>query len=312
LYFGNAFLLKETQLIAIDWGTSSLRAYRLDARGNAADKREAPLGIMQVKGGAFAQALESVVGDWLAAGEERVFMSGMIGSRQGWAETTYVECPASEHELVRNTVTVTWGARRAVIVPGLRYRDASGAADVLRGEETQILGALADLGDGEHLICLPGTHSKWVEVRNRRFVSFATYMTGELYALLKQQSILSRMMGGAPTDTDVASAYFERGVERARSEGGVLRHLFGVRAEVLVGDLPEAESANYLSGLLIGEEILSADPSGRNVVLIGSAALCARYTRALAILGLRSRTLNEDVAHRGLWRIATSRAGLRG
>jgi 2-dehydro-3-deoxygalactonokinase len=294
-------------MIAIDWGTSALRAYRLDDRGACTAKRDAALGIMQVKDTSFPAALESVVGDWLAAGEAQIIMSGMVGSRQGWLEVPYVECPASDREVSEGMKEVTWGERRATIVPGLACRGPSGVVDVMRGEETQILGAMSVLGDGDHLICLPGTHSKWVMLRHRRFVSFGTHMTGELFALLKQHSILGRLMAQSTGAGPAAQFddYFDKGVTRARDPGGLSHHLFGIRAEGLFGRLPAEAASHYLSGLLIGHEIVNAQPATRMIALLGAAPLTARYSRALEDLGYRARILDEDCAMLGLHRLGT-------
>lgn len=288
-------------MIAIDWGTSTFRAYRVSADGAVLEKRSAPLGILQVEGGRFAQALESQVEDWLAAGEGPVLMSGMIGSRQGWKEAPYVACPAGPEDIARGLIEVTWGAgRRAWIAPGLSSRDAAGVPDVMRGEETQILGVLDQLSD-QAWICLPGTHSKWVEVRERKISRFTTHMTGEVFAVMKTHSILSRMLDEAPPDL----ACFDAGVRRARDSGGVLHHLFGVRARGLFGELPNQSAASYLSGLLIGHELLSIPVAAENeVCLLGSPELAQLYQRALEQLGRRSIPLDPDSAVRGLIRLA--------
>ena len=261
-------------MIAIDWGTSSFRAYRVDAQGDVLEKRTAPLGIMQVEGGRFVQALESQIEDWLTAGAGPVVMSGMIGSRQGWKEAPYVSCPAGADDLARQLVEVTWGsARRAWIAPGLSSRDAAGVPDVMRGEETQILGVLDDLPFEAAWVCLPGTHSKWVEIRQRRIAAFATHMTGEVFAVLKAHSILGRMMPEAPSD----ARWFDAGVRRARDAGGLLHHLFGVRAQGLLGGLPNESAASFLSGILIGHELLSVPEQADTVYLLGSPELEAVY-----------------------------------
>jgi 2-dehydro-3-deoxygalactonokinase len=292
-------------MIAIDWGTSSFRAYRLTPDGVVIEKRAAPLGIMHVEGGRFAEALESQVGDWLGAGAGPVVMSGMIGSRQGWKEAAYVECPASARQIAANLQRVTWGTgRSAWIAPGVCSRDAGGVPDVMRGEETQILGVLDQL-PAAGTLCLPGTHSKWVEVRERHIQSFTTHMTGELFALLRSHSILGRMMTEAPTDLD----WFDAGLQRAGEAGGLLHHLFGVRARGLFGELPDAAAASYLSGMLIGHELLAlataqAARSAAPVYLLGAHALEAAYRRALEHFGRPAVSLDADAAVRGLWRLA--------
>jgi 2-dehydro-3-deoxygalactonokinase len=287
-------------MIAIDWGTSSFRAYRLDAAGAIADKRAAPLGIMHVEGGRFAEALEAQVGDWLAAGEGPVVMSGMIGSRQGWKEAPYVECPAGSEQIGARMQQVAWGAGRvAWIAPGVSCRDAGGVPDVMRGEETQILGVLDTL-PAAAWICLPGTHSKWVELRDGRIHGFTTHMTGEAFATLRAHTILGRMMTEAPNDP----AWFEAGLKRSREPGGLLHHLFGVRARGLFGELPDPASASYLSGILIGHELQSVATTADTVYLLGARALEAAYRHALEHFGHRAVALDADAAVRGLWRLS--------
>jgi 2-dehydro-3-deoxygalactonokinase len=288
-------------VIAIDWGTSSLRAYRVAADGAVRERRSAALGIMQIEGGRFAEALDGQIGDWLAAGDGPVLMSGMIGSRQGWREAPYVACPAGPADIGSRMIEVAWGAsRRAWIAPGLSSRDAAGVPDVMRGEETQILGVLDRL-PAEAWVCLPGTHSKWVEVREGRIVRFTTHMTGEVFAVMKTHSILGRMMSGAQTDL----AAFDEGVRRARDAGGLLHHLFGVRARSLFGELQDSAAASYLSGLLIGHELASIPTSHTTEVhLLGAPELAQLYQRALERFDRRSVTLDPDAAVRGLSRLA--------
>lgn len=291
-------------LLAIDWGTSSFRAYLLDARGDVLGRREAPLGILAVEDGAFAEALRSVTGDWIAPGGPPVLMSGMIGSRQGWREAPYVGTPAGAAELARNLaeVEIAPGCRGG-IVAGVITRAGTGVHDVMRGEETQIVGALDTLGDGRHTICLPGTHSKWVTVESGRIVAFRTHMTGEAFAILRSHSILGRTMSAAPEfDADA----FERGVRRAGDPGGLLHHLFGVRAEFLAGELSGDASADYLSGILIGAELRAEHPDN-TVNLLGSRALAERYRIACAALGVTARLLDPDTVILGLQRIARAR-----
>jgi 2-dehydro-3-deoxygalactonokinase len=287
-------------MIAVDWGTSSFRAYRVDARGAIVDKRTAPLGIMHVEGGRFAEALQAQVGDWLGAGERPVVMSGMIGSRQGWKEAPYVDCPADAGQIAGCLQRVTWSeGLDAWIVPGVSCRDAGGVPDVMRGEETQILGVLDALPQTAW-ICLPGTHSKWVEVRDRRIHAFTTHMTGEMFAALRAHTILGRMMTDAPQD----AAWFQAGLQRAGEPGGLLHHLFGVRARGLFGELPAAASASYLSGLLIGHELHAAATPAETVYLLGAQALESAYTLALEHSGRRAVCLDADAAVRGLWQLS--------
>ncbi|HEX8374886.1 MAG TPA: 2-dehydro-3-deoxygalactonokinase, partial [Geminicoccaceae bacterium] len=230
-------------LIGLDWGTTSLRAYRIAATGAVLERREAARGILSVAGGAFADALAEVAGDWLAAEPGvPVLASGMIGSRQGWREVPYADCPVGAAELARGFAEVAGPGDRTVrIAPGLLARDAGGVPDVMRGEETQILGEIAAHGVTSGRFVLPGTHSKWATAEAGRILSFATYMTGEVFDVLRRHSILGRLMrDAAPHDPDA----FRRGLDRARAPepegtavgGGRLLHdLFGARTLGLAG-----------------------------------------------------------------------------
>lgn len=284
-------------MIAIDWGTSGFRAYRLDSQGNILDSRAAAKGILSVPAGGFPPVLEQQVGDWIAQGESPIVMSGMVGSRQGWVEVPYVQCPAGLAEIAAATREVRWQGegkrRRAWIVPGVSCRDAAGVHDVMRGEEVQVLGA--SLVEG--LVCLPGTHSKWVVVANNKIMRFSTYMTGELYAVLKQHSILGRMMEQGEPD----SSAFAEGVKRSGEGGGLLHHLFGVRTRGLMGELGPAATASYLSGILIGHELRAFDV--KKVYLLGTPELAALYAQAAAALGIETKALDPEAAARGLFRL---------
>ncbi|HMK23239.1 MAG TPA: 2-dehydro-3-deoxygalactonokinase [Terriglobales bacterium] len=288
-------------MIAIDWGTSGFRAYRLTAEGAIADKRSTQLGILAVKDGKFAEALESQVGDWLETDEAPVVMSGMIGSRQGWKEAPYAKCPAGVKEIAAGMIEVRWRSSRAAwIVPGLSCRDAQGVPDVMRGEETQILGALERIVESPAWICLPGTHSKWVRLESGKIMHFATHMTGEVFAVMKAHSILGRTMAEAQPDP----VAFQSGVLRARSPGGLLHHLFGVRARVVSNDLSEDDSAAYLSGLLVGHE-LAAIPRLTDVAyLLGTPELEHLYSEALKCYGIDTVSLDPDSAAAGLSKLA--------
>jgi 2-dehydro-3-deoxygalactonokinase len=287
-------------MIAVDWGTSSFRAYRLTSDGTVLDKRSAPLGILAVKDGRFAEALEDQIGDWIGAGEANVIMSGMIGSRQGWKEAPYAHCPAGFPEIAAAMVRIEWSRGSVWIAPGLTCRDPSGVADVMRGEEVQILGALESLREPTAWICLPGTHSKWVRVEAQRITQFATHMTGEVFAVMKAHSILGRMMSDGPHDM----AAFEAGLQRADDGGGLLHHLFGVRTRGLFGELANEQSAAYLSGVLLGHELHSVPERSGVVYVLGAQELAQLYVHALRARGYEPRLLDPDSAVKGLSRLA--------
>jgi 2-dehydro-3-deoxygalactonokinase len=286
-------------VIGVDWGTSGFRAFRLDADGRVLERRAAARGIMAIEDGRFAEELLRQTGDWLAGGETRVLLSGMIGSRQGWREAPYLPCPAGPAEIAGALVAVPFAGADILLVPGLSDTDDAGIPDVLRGEETQLLGVLDEIGD-VGIACLPGSHSKWARIAAGRIAGFSTYLSGEIFAALRGHTILGRMMRDGPTEP----AAFDRGVARASNPGHLLHHLFGVRTLGLFGRLGEDAGASYLSGLLIGHEVRAALPAERGTVhLIGAAPLCALYARAVAASGGRAVIHDEDAAARGLARI---------
>jgi 2-dehydro-3-deoxygalactonokinase len=304
--------VSETALIAVDWGTTSLRAWRLDARGQILDRRRDKLGILQVKDGKFADALDSVAGDWLRASPAApVLMAGMIGSRQGWVEAAYAPCPADLKTVAQHLARVP-GQPRVRIVPGLSLRAGKAAPDVMRGEETQIFGL-----DQDGVVILPGTHSKWTLVRGNTVEWFATFFTGELYDVLKRHSILGRLMEedtAAPLVPDGFDFGLREGLSGAAS--GLLNALFTVRTRGLFGEIGTKQSPGYLSGLLIGNEIKDAlaalevrGAASTSATLVGAENLTALYAHALARARIKTMIAGEDCSARGLFRIAGA-AGL--
>ena len=295
-------------MIGLDWGTTSLRAYRLDQAGVVLDKREGKSGILSVKPGGFPDELRKIAGDWLEAGEKQVVISGMAGSKQGWAEAPYLPCPASVVAIAQATLPVPFPATRVRLVPGLKARDAEGVPEVMRGEETQILGILDRLPDAEATLCLPGSHSKWVRVRAGQILDFSTHMTGEVFAALSAHTILARSLHRGAAHHPGA---FARGLDRARQGGGLLHQLFGLRSLSLFDAMPQMEAASYLSGLLIGHEVASALEAGvaPPVHIIGAAALTVRYSAALAAFGIPCVSQEEDAAAKGLFRIGVEIEG---
>ena len=322
----------QAQLIALDWGTTSLRAYKLAAGGVVLEQRALSSGIMQlpktprvIHGGecadGFELAFEEACGDWLDAQPDLpVIACGMVGSAQGWREAAYCETPANVANLGNSLQTlVSLRGTRVHIVPGVIQR--SRLPNVMRGEETQVLGVLQNLpaeAGGDLLIGLPGSHSKWVEVVEGRITHFDTFMTGEVFAVLSEHSILGRtQQQGAAFD----GLAFDRGVQVALSadgELGVLSTLFSARTLGLTGELAPTAQADYLSGLMIGHELVALAAAQRrrrnsahlpSIILIGNAQLCARYGRALDACGFARVTLAEQATERGLWQLALA-AGL--
>lgn len=288
-------------MIGVDWGTTSFRAFRIARDGTIRDRRAGPRGIMNVQDGHFADTLREEIGPWLAAGEDRVLLSGMIGSRQGWKEAPYVSAPAGAPNLAMALVDVQFDWAKVKLVPGVAGTDDSGVAEVMRGEETQVLGVLAALG-GSGLACLPGTHSKWVQTDDNRITRFTTHLTGETYAALRGHTILARMMRDGPAD----GAPFDSGVKRSGDPGGLLHHVFGVRALALSGRLPETDTGAYLSGILIGHEVRAAlkGAFGAVVHVIGAPDLTSLYARAISACGGYAERHDGEAAARGLALIA--------
>jgi 2-dehydro-3-deoxygalactonokinase len=296
------------RLIALDWGTSSLRAFLMGDDGVVLDTHAAPMGIMQVAEGGFPAAFADVAGQWLQATPGLpALASGMIGSAQGWLQAPYCQGPTGLQELAAGLVSVPAGNGTTLhIVPGIAMENPR--PEVMRGEETQIFGALflyPALRESARLV-MPGTHCKWVSVADGGISGFETFMTGELFAVLQAHSILGRPARDAGGQAAADGKAFADGIAAARtSQNGVAPLLFSARTLVLSGKLPAADSLNYLSGLLIGDELRCALGQGTDkLALIGDAALCQRYITALAQFGVTDATIITGATEAGLWQIA--------
>lgn len=294
-------------LVTLDWGTTSLRAHLLGADGAVLDRRTEPWGIMQVPGRDFATVFDRVTGEWRAANPElKAIASGMIGSSHGWMEAPYCSAPAGVAELTSALMRVP--GVPLFIVPGVALRVEH--SNVMRGEETQVIGALATRPElsSRSVLVLPGTHAKWVQVADSRIVNFESYMTGELFAVLRTHSILGRFASSTEEgdrDQVESGEAFRRGVRAARdSQRGMAPLLFSTRALVLLGQLEAEDSLEYLSGLLIGEEVRCGLLAfARPHALVGDAALCALYATALKVFGFDTPLVIASAAEAGLWEI---------
>lgn len=313
----------EPVLIGADWGTSALRTFLIGAGGEVLDRRESADGILAVRGGAFEAALAAAVGRW--RGEHPrlpVLLSGMIGSRQGWCEAPYVPLPAGPDQLAEGFVAVGSARLGTVrIVPGVVAIEGEWP-DVMRGEETEIVGALARLGRADGLFVAPGTHAKWIAVESGRIARFRTYMTGEVFAALRDHTILGRLMKrveplekpAEPDETSPELRGFSAGVRAARElagAGALLARLFSIRSLGLFDRLAPDEAEAFLSGLLIGSEIADAAGDAPEVTVIAGERLTRRYLHALRLVGTRARAAPPECAAAGQFALARA-AGLIG
>jgi 2-dehydro-3-deoxygalactonokinase len=302
-------------LIALDWGTSNLRASLLDHAGNAMETRSAPGGVMAVKDRQFSAALLALCGDWIKQFSCPLIASGMVGSRQGWKEAPYLDCPATVLQAAQALTAVALEdagqpafVRQLHIAPGLRCAEPNSQFDVMRGEEIQIWGAGIAPGS---LCVLPGTHSKWAWVGGSgQITRFQTYMTGELFGLLTKHGILGRLMVFGETRKDD----FVTGVRVGMASYTQASHvIFSARTAGLMGSIAPHGLPDYLSGLLIGIELGSALSAGTadakpEVTLIGDDDLCWRYELAFELIGVPTRRAPDGATTRGQWMVAQAAA----
>lgn len=304
-------------LVALDWGTSGQRAWLLSTDGAVLDSRRSTRGLLtttdavnrghpEERASAYERSFWDTCGDWLTAHPGLPAIAcGMVGSAQGWADAGYRTVPTAPGDPTLVPVHHRHGVLH--LVPGLRIPSGDAPGDVMRGEETQLVGVLDRLGNpGEVTVVLPGTHSKWVRVTGGVVTDFTTAMTGELYGLLTEHGILARTAEQPVHDDDA----FTRGLTARRSFRGLAAELFGARPLVLDTALAPTSVADYISGVLIADEVAhSLTGHETEVVLCGSAELCRRYAVALADRGVRATVLTEEITAIGLWQVATA-AGL--
>lgn len=310
--------------IVVDWGTSSFRAYLVDLESGAA-LEEIPdgLGMSALARAEFPSYCRERTARWRSVDPPvPIYMAGMVGAVQGWLTAPQPPLPVDADALARQVVAAE-GLDDAWILPGVRYHGAEGHVDVMRGEEVQIFGALAEVGAVSAHLCLPGTHSKWASVRDGTLERFATAMTGELYQAILHHTVVGRV---AAADAEFDARAFARGLSLAGRPGGLPYHLFGARGRVLYGDLAAAEVPSYLSGLLIGEELermAELEPLPDHVVLVCGERLRTPYAIALGLRGIgatwidsRAATLRGVVSvirrHSSATRSQTDNAGRQG
>jgi len=289
--------MSRAAFIAGDWGTSRLRLYLCDTGGHVLARGEGEGASVPDCAGRFATAVAS----WdKAYGALPAVLSGMVGSTIGWREVPYLKCPAKPATIAGAALRFEADGRAIAILPGLSCVGKTGAPDVMRGEETQIQGALRlhpHLAKGRHALCLPGTHTKWVMVTDGAVTLFQTALSGELFELLRRHSVLAR----GSDEVDAQSSAFALGLEFARRnpDADLLHMLFSARSRVVTGEMARADAASYLSGLVLGKDVATAvillDFAGP-VRLICTSSLAALYARALSAYDLDSEVIDGDRA----------------
>lgn len=294
--------MSSTVLIGVDWGSSNLRAFRFDAQGKVLETRHAAHGVTRFPAGEATAAMLAGLRDWLEdCPGVPLLLCGMAGSKLGWREAPYLPAPVDLTALSLGLVCFEAEQRQVAIIPGVSsFQEAAGFRDVMRGEETQALG----LDEPVPLLIAPGTHSKWIRLEGATITGLHTAMTGELYAVLRQHSLIA----GVTRDGDWDAAAFRDGLDNAYAHPDWLTQLFGVRARGVLGDMPPSSLAAWLSGLLIGYELaqgLAQYPDLQHVAIVASAPLSDYYASALNSRGIQSQLIDGDHAvMQGLWRIA--------
>lgn len=278
--------MDEISWIAADWGTTHLRVWAIGPKQAVVEQASSAQGMNSLEQDQFEGAMLELIEDWLPDGRETLVIAcGMVGARQGWIEADYVETPAKPLTQGHfRTAPANDPRINVLIVPGMARREP---ADVMRGEETQIAGLLASRQGFDGVVCVPGTHCKWVQIDGGEVADFKTCMTGELFSLLEQQSILRHSLAPDGLDLDA----FETAVA---TSGAVLTDLFSIRAEDLLNAVPAAVSRARLSACLISAEIAEMQPfwHGQRIVLLGSSELVGLYRIALNAVGADVETVD--------------------
>lgn len=278
--------------IAVDWGTTNLRVWAMTADGQVLDKRHSEDGMSGLTRSEFEPALLKLINDWLGVAGVPVLCCGMVGSRQGWVEAPYRTAPCTPLAPAPTRAQAKDPRLNVHVIRGIKQLNP---ADVMRGEETQIAGLLSVTSDFDGVVCLPGTHTKWVQVVDGEIVRFTTFMTGELFALLSQKSVLRHFTDATGWD----EASFLSAINNTMTNpANLAAYLFSLRAESLIGDLGSPTARARLSGLLIGLELGAAQGFWRdgNVVILGENGLAKTYLSALNSQNAKART----VAHQNL------------
>ncbi len=291
-------MTKGVEWVAVDWGTSNLRAWGIDASGEAVFARSSPEGMGKLGRDDYPGVLQALLSE-LGAGPAEILVCGMAGARQGWLEAPYLDAPADLAQLAGSAVSpAVPGTEFSVrILPGVCLRDP-GAEDVMRGEETQLLGLSAMLPGFSGLVVMPGTHSKWALLDGTQLTRFSSAMTGEIFEVLKTHSVLRHSLQGELEGPD-RDAGFDAGLETGLEQPARLTAtLFKVRAGSLLSGKSAPWCAGYLSGLLIGAEIGGQRDwiGSAEVPLVGGTSLCQLYALAFDRLGARTRIVDATDA----------------
>lgn len=289
---------QQIAVVAVDWGTSNLRLWPLDRTGNPIDCIKSNEGMRNLAQADFAVTLDRHLEKAGAPADVPVIMCGMVGARQGWQEAPYVSVPCDIAEPASGAVSVKNMARDIRILPGMANRNV-GQADVMRSEETQLLGLVEHLGDTlSGLVCMPGTHAKWVHVENHRVLDFFTSLSGEMFAALGAASVLKHALEGASGQVDENGAVFTDGVMQSLDNPAtILNRLFSVRPKSLLHDLSNEDAAAFISGTIIGQDIAGAKARFGNyssVTLVESGHLGSLYASALQIAGFKTQAVDGD------------------
>ena len=296
------------KVLGVDWGSTSLRTYLISVDGNIEARASSKWGLKEAVNYGFERSLRETAGAMLAACD-LVLLCGMVGAKEGWVAAPYCSCPCGPDDLADALVQVPADFADLRIVPGIKS-EAATYPDVMRGEETQVLGALRT-GGGDGLYVLPGTHSKWVVVKQGRIHSFTTYLTGDAFQALRDHSMLGLQMVAGEQINETAFVYGVRAGAQTQMGGELLSLLFSTRTLGLFDRLPRQDLSSYLSGLLVGAEIAHAQSvhNALTVTLVGENTLVHGYELACTTLGLQTVHSASDVVCHGLLAVAQAAGG---
>lgn len=279
-----------SKLIIVDWGTSNFRAQLLSENFLLLDSISSNKGMLSLKKNEFYNFLKETLKSWFKD-ECIVLMSGMVGSINGWLETSYVHCDASLKQISQELVRIPAIKEEIYIVPGVKSLK-NNKIDLMRGEEVQVFGALKLLNKKDAMLILPGTHSKWVEIKNEKIIDFKTNMTGEVFNLLSTKSILAKSISSTEINKDI----FNKGLELSFTNTGLLNQIFQARAQASI--VGEQNVHSFLSGIVIGNEIKEMNNvyECEEVIIVGSSSLNDLYTLALDFYKIKIQSVDATLA----------------